>query len=169
MKITLTGITKSFGEKKVILTTSLTIESGSFTTLLGPSGCGKTTLLRMIAGLETPDSGEICFDDKVVFSSEKKINVPPEKRRLGFVFQDFALWPHMSVYENLRTDFVRRIIRKVLTKRSGMRFMRCSLTSSPKDTHTSFPEVSSELHSHVLSLSSRSAFCLTSRCRRSTH
>lgn len=101
MKITLTGITKSFGEKKVILTTSLTIESGSFTTLLGPSGCGKTTLLRMIAGLETPDSGEICFDDKVVFSSEKKINVPPEKRRLGFVFQDFALWPHMSVYENV--------------------------------------------------------------------
>lgn len=101
MKITLTGITKSFGEKKVILTTSLTIESGSFTTLLGPSGCGKTTLLRMIAGLETPDTGEICFDDRTVFSSEKRINVPPEKRGLGFVFQDFALWPHMSVYENV--------------------------------------------------------------------
>ena len=101
MKITLTGITKSFGGKKVILTTSLTIGSGSFTTLLGPSGCGKTTLLRMISGLETPDTGEICFDDRVVFSSEKKINVPPEKRGLGFVFQDFALWPHMSVYENV--------------------------------------------------------------------
>ncbi|MGN1119134.1 MAG: ATP-binding cassette domain-containing protein, partial [Oscillospiraceae bacterium] len=56
MKITLTGITKSFGEKKVIRTTSLTIDSGSFTTLLGPSGCGKTTLLRMISGLETPDT-----------------------------------------------------------------------------------------------------------------
>ncbi len=101
MKITLTGITKSFGGKKVILTTSLTIESGSFTTLLGPSGCGKTTLLRMISGLEIPDTGEICFDDRVVFSSEKKTNVPPEKRGLGFVFQDFALWPHMSVYENV--------------------------------------------------------------------
>ena len=101
MKITLTGITKSFGEKKVILTTSLSIASGSFTTLLGPSGCGKTTLLRMIAGLEAPDTGEICFDDRVVFSSEKRINVPPEKRGLGFVFQDFALWPHMSVYENV--------------------------------------------------------------------
>lgn len=101
MKITLTGITKSFGGKKVILTTSLAIESGSFTTLLGPSGCGKTTLLRMIAGLETPDTGEICFDDKVFFSSEKRINIPPEKRGLGFVFQDFALWPHMSVYENV--------------------------------------------------------------------
>ncbi len=101
MKITLTGITKSFGEKKVILTTSLTIDSGSFTTLLGPSGCGKTTLLRMIAGLETPDTGEIRFDDRVVFSSDEKINTPPEKRGLGFVFQDFALWPHMSVYENV--------------------------------------------------------------------
>lgn len=101
MKITLTGITKSFGEKQVIRTTSLTIDSGSFTTLLGPSGCGKTTLLRMIAGLETPDTGEICFGDRCVFSSEQKINVPPEKRGLGFVFQDFALWPHMSVYENV--------------------------------------------------------------------
>jgi len=101
MKITLTGITKSFGAKKVILDTSLTVESGSFTTLLGPSGCGKTTLLRMIAGLETPDTGKIYFDDRCVFSSEDKINVPPEKRGLGFVFQDFALWPHMSVYENV--------------------------------------------------------------------
>lgn len=101
MKITLTGITKSFKEKNVIRTTSLTVDSGSFTTLLGPSGCGKTTLLRMIAGLETPDTGEICFGDRCVFSSERKRNVSPEKRGLGFVFQDFALWPHMSVYENV--------------------------------------------------------------------
>ncbi len=101
MKITLTGITKSFGKKRVIQTTSLTIDSGSFTTLLGPSGCGKTTLLRMISGLEAPDTGEIYFDERCVFSSEKEINVPPEKRGLGFVFQDFALWPHMSVYENV--------------------------------------------------------------------
>ena len=75
--------------------------SGGLTTLLGPSGCGKTTLLRMISGLETPDDGEIYFDDKCVFSKEKKINLPPEKRRIGFVFQDFALWPHMSVFENV--------------------------------------------------------------------
>ena len=101
MKITLKEISKSFGDKKVILPTSLTVESGSFTTLLGPSGCGKTTLLRMISGLETPDAGEILFDDTTVFSAEKRINVPPEKRGLGFVFQDFALWPHMNVYENV--------------------------------------------------------------------
>ena len=101
MEIRLSNIRKSFGEKIVINNVSLTIESGSFTTLLGASGCGKTTLLRMIAGLETPDSGEIYFDDKCIFSADKKINVPAEKRGLGFVFQDFALWPHMTVYENV--------------------------------------------------------------------
>lgn len=101
MEIRLTNITKSFGEKNVINNVSLVIESGSFTTLLGASGCGKTTLLRMIAGLETPDTGEIYFGDKCIFSAEKKINIPPEKRGLGFVFQDFALWPHMTVYENV--------------------------------------------------------------------
>ena len=101
MKICLERITKSFEKKQVIRQTDLTIESGSFTTLLGPSGCGKTTLLRMIAGLETPDSGEIWFDERCVFSREKKINLPPEKRGLGFVFQDFTLWPHMTVFENV--------------------------------------------------------------------
>lgn len=101
MEIRLANIRKSFGEKNVINDVSLVIDSGSFTTLLGASGCGKTTLLRMIAGLETPDTGEIYFGEKCVFSSEKKINIPPEKRELGFVFQDFALWPHMTVFENV--------------------------------------------------------------------
>ena len=101
MEIKLVHVTKSFGAKQVIQPTSFVIQSGSLTTLLGPSGCGKTTLLRMIAGLETPDSGEIWFENRCVFSSEKKINIPPEKRGLGFVFQDFALWPHMTVFENV--------------------------------------------------------------------
>ena len=101
MEICLHGITKRFEKKQVIRPTSLTIDSGSFTTLLGPSGCGKTTLLRMIAGLETPDDGEIYFDGTCVFSREKRINLPPERRGLGFVFQDFALWPHMTVFENV--------------------------------------------------------------------
>ena len=100
MEIKLKNLTKRFGSKTVIWPTDLDIQSGSFTTLLGPSGCGKTTLLRMIAGLEAPDSGEIFFDDRCVFSAGKKTNVPPEKRGLGFVFQDFALWPHMTVFEN---------------------------------------------------------------------
>lgn len=101
MKILLKNITKKYGGRTVIKPLDLTINDGSFTTLLGPSGCGKTTLLRIISGLETPDSGDIYFDDRLIFSSEKGVNIPPEKRGLGFVFQDFALWPHMSVYENV--------------------------------------------------------------------
>ena len=101
MEIRLDQIAKSFDKKQVIQPTTLTIQNGSFTTLLGPSGCGKTTLLRMIAGLETPDDGEIWLDDTCVFSQKRKINLPPEKRNLGFVFQDFALWPHMTVFENV--------------------------------------------------------------------
>lgn len=101
MEIRLIQISKRFGGRQVIFPLTMTIRSGSFTTLLGPSGCGKTTLLRMIAGLETPDEGEIWLDDRCVFSAHDGVNMPPERRALGFVFQDFALWPHMTVYENV--------------------------------------------------------------------
>ncbi len=101
MQITIRNVSKSFGGQPVIQPLDLTIDSGSFTTLLGPSGCGKTTLLRMLAGLETPDTGEIYLADRCVFSVQQGINLPPEKRGLGFVFQDFALWPHMTVFENV--------------------------------------------------------------------
>jgi molybdate transport system ATP-binding protein len=79
----------------------LEISDSEFITLYGPSGTGKTTLLRMIAGLETPDSGTIRVDDDIWFDSTKKINLPAQKRSIGFVFQDYALFPTMSVRENL--------------------------------------------------------------------
>ena len=79
----------------------LEVAVGEFLTLFGPSGAGKTTLLRMIAGLETPDSGSIEVDGETWFDSSKKINLPPQKRNIGFVFQDYALFPTMSVRENL--------------------------------------------------------------------
>lgn len=79
----------------------LRITDGEFLTLFGPSGAGKTTLMRMLAGLETPDSGVIEVDGEVWFDRTKKINLPPQKRSIGFVFQDYALFPMMSVRENL--------------------------------------------------------------------
>src|SRR5690242_12474017 len=84
-------------ERPALNGVSLTIEQGEFFTLLGPSGCGKTTLLRCIAGLELPDSGEIRLGDKVLFSSAGGINLPPNRRGLGMVFQSYAIWPHMDV------------------------------------------------------------------------
>jgi len=80
---------------------NMVIEDNAFVTLLGPSGCGKTTTLRMIAGLETPTEGRIKIGDQVVFDSKMGINVPPNKRHVGFLFQNYALWPHMTVYKNI--------------------------------------------------------------------
>ncbi len=99
--ITVKNLTKRFGDVKAVNNVSLTIEPGSFLTLLGPSGCGKTTLLRCIAGLEDPDGGEIYIGDKLIFSYDKAISLPPSKRELGFVFQNYALWPHMKVDKNI--------------------------------------------------------------------
>lgn len=101
MDVHITNVSKSFGAVQALKPVTLTIRSGHFTTLLGPSGCGKTTLLRMIAGLETPDSGEIRFGEEIVFSASKRYEKPVHKRHLGMVFQDFALWPHMTVFENV--------------------------------------------------------------------
>jgi multiple sugar transport system ATP-binding protein len=99
--IIINHLTKKFGDVKAINDVSLEIEPGAFLTLLGPSGCGKTTLLRCIAGLEEPDGGEIFIGDKLVFSYEKGVSLPPGQRELGLVFQNYALWPHMKVNKNI--------------------------------------------------------------------
>ncbi|HSR30475.1 MAG TPA: ABC transporter ATP-binding protein [Anaerolineae bacterium] len=99
--ITINNLTKHFGNVVAVSDFSLTIEPGAFLTLLGPSGCGKTTLLRCIAGLEDPDGGEIYIGDKLVFSHARGISLPPGQRNLGLVFQNYALWPHMTVYKNM--------------------------------------------------------------------
>ncbi len=100
-EIKLEHITKRWGKFYAVDDLNLTIQDNAFVTLLGPSGCGKTTTLRMIAGLETPTSGKITIGDKVVFDSEMGINVPANKRKVGFLFQNYALWPNMTVYENI--------------------------------------------------------------------
>jgi iron(III) transport system ATP-binding protein len=80
---------------------SIDVAEGELFTLLGPSGCGKTTMLRSIAGLEMPDAGEIAIEGRTLFSSEKRIRVPANERRLGMVFQSYAIWPHMNVFKNV--------------------------------------------------------------------
>ena len=99
----LVSVTKRFGGRAVVENVSLTVAAGEIIALLGASGCGKTMTLRMIAGLETPDEGEIRIGGERVAAANQSI-VPPHQRGIGFVFQDLALWPHLSVEGNL--DFV---------------------------------------------------------------
>ncbi|MDR0837521.1 MAG: ABC transporter ATP-binding protein [Propionibacteriaceae bacterium] len=100
-QIVLEHVTKRWGGFYGMDDLSMVIDDNTFVTLLGPSGCGKTTTLRMIAGLETPTSGRITIGDEVVFDSASGIDVPPNKRHVGFLFQNYALWPNMTVYQNI--------------------------------------------------------------------
>jgi len=127
MEIQIQGVSKRyFAESKTITAldnVNLTIPGNQIFTLLGPSGCGKTTLLRSIVGLETPDTGEIRIGGEVVWSKEKNISVPTEERGLAMVFQTYAIWPHMNVFDNvayplqvrkLPVDVIRRMVEKIL-------------------------------------------------------
>ena len=94
-KITIKNLEKSFNNNKVIKNFNININDGEFIVLVGPSGCGKSTLLRMISGLETVDKGEIFLDNNLIN------NLIPSKRGIAMVFQSYALYPHMNVYENM--------------------------------------------------------------------
>src|SRR5262249_45953296 len=94
------------------------VAPGEFFTLLGPSGCGKTTTLRLLAGLETPDAGEIILDGRHLAAPERGVYVPPDKRHVGMMFQSYAIWPHLSVFENVAFPLrVRRESSAVIRKR----------------------------------------------------
>ena len=100
-KIELTHIDKYYGKNHVLKDLNLTIEDGDFMTLLGPSGCGKTTTLRVVSGLEKPQNGIILMDGKEIVNAAEASFAPPSKRNLNLVFQSYALWPHMTVFDNV--------------------------------------------------------------------
>lgn len=99
MYLQLQQLSKSYGQRRVVSNVDLVMEEGEILSLLGPSGCGKTTILRMIAGLVTPDSGRIVIGDRVLYDGRREM--PVEDRHIGMVFQDYALWPHMTVAKNI--------------------------------------------------------------------
>jgi spermidine/putrescine ABC transporter ATP-binding subunit len=123
MRIVVANLTKRFGTNLVVNRASFSIEEGELFTLLGPSGCGKTTLLRLIAGFYAPDEGEIRFDERVVNA------VPPHERGIGMVFQNYALWPHMTVLENIAYGLkLRKVAKREIESRAAAVLEKVRLT-----------------------------------------
>jgi len=118
--VRLTGLWKTYpgGTNPAVKDLSIDVLDGEILTLLGPSGCGKTTTLRMVAGLETPDAGDIFFGDQAVVMSSRQVSLPPNKRNVGMVFQSYAIWPHMTVAENVAFPLkARRFPKKEIKER----------------------------------------------------
>jgi len=117
--LTIEGLVKEFqGGVRAVDDVSLTIREGEFVTLLGPSGCGKTTTLNCVAGLERPEAGRIAVGTAVLTDIARRVVVPPERRDLGMVFQSYALWPHMTVHDNLAFGLrLRKVPRAEMAKR----------------------------------------------------
>ncbi len=112
------NLVKIFGKLTAVDNVSFKVEQGEVVTLLGPSGCGKTTTLRMVAGFEKPNAGEVEIAGRVVVATNRRINVPPEKRDIGMVFQSYAIWPHMTVFQNVAFPLnVRRANRQEIKRR----------------------------------------------------
>ena len=99
--LTIADLSKAFGDTRVVTDLNLQVAEGEMLVLVGPSGCGKTTTLRCIAGLESPSAGRIVIGSRAVTAVDEGINVPPERREIGMVFQSYAVWPHMTVFNNV--------------------------------------------------------------------
>src|SRR3954471_6480927 len=122
--VTLRAVGRHFAELKAVDDIDLAIEHGEFVTLLGPSGCGKTTTLRMVAGLERNDTGSIVIGGRVVSDAPAGLFVPPDLRKLGMVFQSYAIWPHMTVFDNVAYPLSVRHVAKAEIRERVMTALR---------------------------------------------
>jgi len=109
-----------YGNRYILKDFSLEVENGRILCLVGPSGCGKTTLVRCLLGLSKPEKGEIYIGDRCVFDSKRRINIPAERRNIGIVFQDYAVWPHMTVKENVLYPMKKRKFPKADAEKKAM-------------------------------------------------
>ena len=117
-QVIIESLVKKYGKVVAVDDVSLEVQEGEFLTLLGPSGCGKTTTLRCVAGLEKPDGGRIYIGGKLANSTEERIFLPPEKRDVGMVFQSYAIWPNMTVFDNVAFGLsIRKATREKIEKR----------------------------------------------------
>ena len=114
-------ITFRYGSNTVLEHFSLEVESGRIVCLVGPSGCGKTTLVRALLGLIKPETGTISVGDRVLFDAKKRVNVPAEKRNIGIVFQNYAVWPHMTVLENVSYPLKKQRLPKDVIRQRAMK------------------------------------------------
>ena len=111
--LTFENVSRMFGAVRAVDSVSFELKRGEILTLLGPSGCGKTTTLRMSIGLERLSGGRVSYEGKLVDSPADRIFVEPEKRGMGMVFQSYAIWPHMSVFENVAYPLRYRRVNKL--------------------------------------------------------
>src|ERR1700735_1435497 len=116
--VVLEKVSRNFGDFAAVSGVDLRVSEGAVVTLLGPSGCGKTTTLRMVAGLEQNTGGRISIGDRVVSDADRGLFVPAEHRALGMVFQSYAIWPHMTVFDNVAYPLrIRRLKKAVVASK----------------------------------------------------
>lgn len=133
--IRLVNVTKQFGDVTAVNNLNLEIGKGECFSMLGPSGCGKTTTLRMVAGFEDLSDGEVWVGDRLLSSPKKHYYTPPENRNFGMVFQAFAVWPHMSVYENVAFPLrLRKLPKSEIDQRTRDALIATNLLKSAEDS-----------------------------------